>query len=228
MDILDKIDFSPDAETIRQQAHIAADSEDDAELLKLIELSKKIGKPKAVYTVSYVTERNEDALQIDDVVFKSRTLALHLKSVERVFPYVATCGHEMDEGFKDDGDMLKAFWWDLIKQSMLDSANTALHEHLKDTYRLGKTASMQPGSADVAVWPIEQQKVLFALLGNVEDKLGVHLTESCLMIPNKTVSGIYFPTETNFRSCEVCRRQNCSSRRAPFNEALWRAILCFF
>ncbi|MBD3384651.1 vitamin B12 dependent methionine synthase [candidate division KSB1 bacterium] len=224
MNILDNIDFSPNAETMRKQAHIAAASEDETELLKLIELSKNIGRPKAAYTVSYVTERNEDTLQIDDVTFKSRTLALHLKEVERVFPYVATCGHEMDEEYKDDGDMLKAFWWDLIKQSMLDTANTALHEHLENTYRLGKTASMQPGSADVAVWPIEQQKALFALLGDVEENLGVHLTESCLMIPNKTVSGIYFPTETDFRSCEVCRRDNCPSRRVAFNEELWQAI----
>jgi hypothetical protein len=224
MKILDTINFAPDVEAIRKQAHIAAGSEDETAFLKLIDLALKIGNPKAAYTVSYVTERDADTLQVDDIVFKSRTLALHLESVERVFPYIATCGHEMDKGFKDDGDMLKAFWWDLIKQSMLDSASTALHEHLKDTYRLGKTASMQPGSADVEVWPIEQQQELFALLGNVEDKLGVHLTESCLMIPNKTVSGIYFPTETDFRSCEVCRRQNCPSRRVPFNEELWRAI----
>jgi hypothetical protein len=137
---------------------------------------------------------------------------------------VATCGHELDEGFRDKGDILKEFWWDLIKTCLLGVANKFLSEHLHQTFRLGKTAIMRPGSGDASVWPIEQQKGLFRLLEGVEEELGIRLTESCLMIPNKTTSGILFPTETDFRSCEVCHRENCPSRHAPFNKALWEEI----
>ncbi|MBC8461851.1 MAG: hypothetical protein H8D67_28105 [Deltaproteobacteria bacterium] len=35
---------------------------------------------------------------------------------------------------------------------------------------------------------IEQQKELFSIFGNVEDLIGVKLTDSYLMIPNKSVS----------------------------------------
>jgi len=89
---------------------------------------------------------------------------------------------------------------------------------------LGKTAIMRPGAADASVWPIEQQKDLFHLLDGVEEKLGIRLTESSLMIPNKTTSGILFPTETDFRSCEVCHREDCPSRHAPFNRELWETM----
>jgi len=224
METLDKIPFSLDADQIMEQAHVEVGSADAAELRSLIDLAQKIGSPKAGYAASFVTGRNGDEIQIEDVWFRSRTLAHNLKSVERVFPLVATCGHELDQAFPGKGDMLKEFWWDLIKTFLLGVANKHLSDHLHRKFRLGKTATMHPGSGDVSVWPIEQQKPLFSLLGSVESEIGIQLTESFLMVPNKTTSGLMFPTETDFRSCEVCHRENCPSRHAPFNKDLWEEI----
>lgn len=224
MEPLDKIPFSLDADRIMQQAHVEAGSDEEAELRSLIALAQEIGRPKAGYAVSFVTGRNGDEIQIGDVRFRSRTLAHHLKSVERVFPFVATCGHEMDQAFPGKGDLLQEFWWDLIKTRLLSAAGDHLSDHLHRTFRLGRTATMLPGSGDVSVWPIEQQKALFFLLGHVESEIGVRLTESFLMVPNKTISGLLFPAETDFRSCEVCHRENCPSRHAPFNKNLWEDI----
>jgi hypothetical protein len=44
----------------------------------------------------------------------------------------------------------------------------------------------------------------------------VRLTESMLMIPRKSVSGIFFPSEEGFVACQLCERENCPSRKAPF------------
>jgi hypothetical protein len=224
METLDKIPFSLDAGQIMEQAHVEVGSDDAADLRALIDVAQNVGSPKAGYAVSFGTGRDGDGIRIEDVWFRSRALSHNLKSVERVFPIVATCGHEMDQAFPGKGDMLKEFWWDLIKTLLLGAANKHLSDHLHRKFRLGKTATMRPGSGDVAVWPIEQQKALFSLLGSVESEIGIHLTESCLMVPNKTTSGLLFPTETDFRSCEVCHRENCPSRHAPFNRDLWEEI----
>ena len=80
---------------------------------------------------------------------------------------------------------------------------------------------MSPGAGDADTWAIEQQRDLFSLFGNVFELIGVELTDSFLMIPNKSVSGILFPTEIDFRSCQVCHRKNCPSRSAPFDRRLW-------
>jgi hypothetical protein len=56
------------------------------------------------------------------------------------------------------------------------------------------------------------------------DRIGVGLTESFLMMPNKTVSGLYFPTEKAIRTCQVCKRQDCPSRQAEFDLEAWEAI----
>jgi hypothetical protein len=50
----------------------------------------------------------------------------------------------------------------------------------------------------------------------------VKLTDSFLMIPNKTVSGFLFSTEKDYRSCKICRRKNCPGRSAEFDENLWK------
>ena len=221
---LTDIAFSLDVDSLMTQAHVEAGSSDAADLQSLVDLAMDIGNPKAAYTVSFVVGRDSDTVQIDDVSFRSQTLAHNLESIERVFPLIATCGHEVDRGFPAKGDMLKEFWWDLIKAHLLGAANKSLSDHLHRKFRLGKTATMRPGSGDTSVWPIEQQANLFALLGCVEEKLGIRLTDSCLMVPNKTTSGILFPTEKDFSSCEVCHRENCPSRHAPFNKQLWEEI----
>ena len=224
MEILNEIPFVLDSVTLMKQAHTEPGSDDAKELRALVDVAMEVGKPKAAYTVSFVDGRDGDTVVIGGVSFTSRTLSRNLASSERIFPLVATCGHEMDEKSPARGDMLKEFWWDLIKTHLLGAANSQLSDHLHRKFRLGKTAIMRPGSADASVWPIEQQRGLFALLGDVEQAIGVRLTDSFLMVPNKTVSGILFPTEVDFRSCEVCHRENCPSRHAAFNKELWEAI----
>jgi hypothetical protein len=224
MEILSSIPFTLDADRIMTEARVEAGSEDAADLLALIEGARNIGRPKAAYAVSFVTAREGDQVRIDEVSFQSRVLAHHLKDVERVFPHVATCGSEMDREFSASGDLVKEFWWDLIKSRLLGAAHEYLNDHLHRKFRLGKTTVMRPGSGDASVWPIEQQTGLFALLGNVKRDIGVELMASSLMAPNKTISGILFPTETDFRSCEVCHRESCASRQAAFNQVLWDTL----
>ena len=79
---------------------------------------------------------------------------------------------------------------------------------------------MAPGSGAADVWPITQQKELFSIFGNVEDLIGVKLTDKYLMIPIKSVSGIFFQTETTFVTCQLCPREACIRRRAPYDPEL--------
>jgi hypothetical protein len=224
METLTEIPFALDEVTLMKQAHVEPGSDDAKELRAVMDIAVKVGKPKAAYTLSFVEARDGDTVELGGISFTSRTLARNLESSERIFPMVATCGHEMDEACPARVDMVKEFWWDLIKSELLVAANKHLNEHLHRKFRLGKTAVMRPGSGDASVWPIEQQQGLFALLGDVEQAIGVRLTDSFLMVPNKTTSGILFSTEVDFRSCEVCHRENCLSRHAPFNQQLWEEI----
>ena len=128
----------------------------------------------------------------------SKVLRANLDEVERVFPYVATCGRELDDIPTAADDVFAQFCRDTIKEMALHASITHLVSHLKESYLLENLVSMNPGSGDLGVWPIEQQKELFAFFGDVRESIGVVLTESCLMVPNKSVSGLLYPSEDGF------------------------------
>ena len=107
---------------------------------------------------------------------------------------------------------------ELIKLSVLQTAIRYTSDYISRKYALGKTSHMNPGSLED--WPITEQKPLFSLFGNVEELIGVTLMESHLMRPLKSTSGIYFAAEVTFESCQLCPREKCSGRRAPYEPEL--------
>lgn len=220
MQIIDTIPVEFNITELSRQLHIAPGSEDAADLQSLLDQAARVAHPKAVYQVAYIEGRAPDTVTLQGVTFTSRVLAANLSTVERVFPYIATCGAELDTVPVPAGDMLKRFWLDAIKLAAMRLATAALFERLDREFVLGHTVHMNPGSGDADVWPIEQQRQLFSLFGDVQALIGVRLTESCLMVPNKTVSGIYYPTQVDFQTCQLCRRENCPGRAAPYDPAL--------
>ena len=123
MVILNEIPFSLDAASVMKQLHLEPESDDAKDFLRLMDVARKVGKPKAVYTEVFVEGRFDDTVKVGGVSFTSRTLSRNLASSERIFPLIATCGHEMDEAFPARGDMLQEFWWDVIKTHLLGAAN---------------------------------------------------------------------------------------------------------
>jgi len=217
------IPFSLDAELLMREQRIRPGTDNAKAFTELLDKVVEVGRPKAVYEVSYVEDKADESVVLNGVRLTSRALRRNLDAVERVFPYVATCGAEADAVTAPEDDMVQALWLWTIKEKLLDAANEHLLDHLAARYRIAGSAMMQPGSGDAEVWPIEQQKQLFSVVGDVEALIGVRLTDSMLMIPTMSESGVIFPTETGFASCQVCRREGCPRRTAPFDEAVWRA-----
>jgi hypothetical protein len=132
---------------------------------------------------------------------------------------VATCGTELHEWAAAHDDILLRYYADGIGEVALRGALALLQAHLVEQFRLGRTATMSPGS--LPDWPIQAQRPLFALLGHPEESIGVQLTDSLLMVPTKSVSGIRFPTEQTFASCQLCPREGCPGRQAPYDAELY-------
>lgn len=223
MVLLQDIPFSLDAELLMKELRIRPGTDNAKEFAELLDRVAEVGRPKALYHVSSIEARGDDSVVLDGVRLTSRALRRNLDQVERVFPYVASCGVEADALTTPDGDMVQSLWLWTIKEALLRAARDHLDEHLTSRYRMTHSAAMHPGSGDADVWPIEQQVELFSILGDVESQIGVRLTDSMLMIPTMSVSGVVFPTETEFESCQVCHRKDCPRRKAPFDEAVWRA-----
>jgi hypothetical protein len=94
-----------------------------------------------------------------------------------------------------------------------------LYDYLDARFQIPTSSTMNPGSLED--WPIQEQRPLFDLLGDPQQAIGVILNSSYLMQPTKSVSGVRFPLEETFASCQLCPRQNCPSRRAPYDPDLY-------
>jgi len=223
--VLDEIAFDPSFDALMKRLRIKEGSRQIPELREIFEAARAIARPKAMYKLVFIDEKTDESVTIDvrgshgGVVLSSRVLRVNLEAAHRLFAYVATCGGELQAWGDNLDDMLHQYWADAIKEMALAAAIQALTHHLSTCYDLGRTATMSPGS--LADWPIREQRPLFKILGDPQVAIGVTLTESFLMIPNKTVSGVRFPTEERFESCQLCPRESCPGRRAAYEPDLF-------
>jgi hypothetical protein len=215
MPILDDIQIKINADLVGKRLHLKRDKDLKA-VQDLIRDAEPWVEPKVLYKVSYIEEKLDDGVVIEGLQLISSVLRKNLDKAERVFPFVITIGNKLGGKMDAGEDLLEKFYLDTIGNVALTQVRLAFEDHLKQKYAIEKTAFMEPGS--LVNWPIEQQKPLFQLLGNVEESIGVRLTDSLLMLPAKSISGIYFPTETSFLSCQLCPREHCESRRAKYSE----------
>jgi len=218
--LLEQIPFTIDWERLLERLHIRPESASAEELRGLVEEALAIGRPRALFGVAYVEDRSEDWVVIDGVRFSSRLVAVNLQNVYRVFPYLATCGPELGQWAHRLTDILHQFWAEEIKVAALACATRAFLAALEECFSPGCTAAMNPGS--LADWPLQEQRPMFALL-RWADRIGVTLSESCLMTPNKSVTGLRFSTEARYENCQLCPREGCPGRRAPYDPSLWAA-----
>lgn len=208
-----------DMEQLCKVLRVKAESPHFAGIQELALAARKIATVKAVYKVAFVEAKSENSVTIDGITFTSRVLSVNLADTYRVFPYVITCGEELAAWAKNQQDMLDNYYADTITEMILKNTRQTFFEQLDEHWGLESTANMNPGS--LADWPITEQRPLFKLIGDVEALIGVKLTESCLMVPIKSVSGIHFPKQGSWENCQLCPRENCPGRKAPYDEHLF-------
>lgn len=217
--VLDSVPFQIDLETLAKQMRIKEGSGHLEKLGKLAEQARAVAKPKAVFRAAYIEEKGEDRVRVNGVVFSSRVLRVNLDKAYRIFPYVATCGKELEEWSQGVTDLLEKFWADAIKEMAVKQTVKYLNGYLTEHFQPGKLSRMNPGS--LADWPLPEQRALFSILEDGPGTIGVRLTDHFLMMPIKSVSGIWFPTEESFESCRLCSREKCPGRRAAYDPNLY-------
>lgn len=188
------------------------------EALRLASAVVPLLVPKAVYRMTPVERADTESglVVLDGHLFKSKVLARNLKDVGRVFPFIITCGNGAEAYNLEGHDFLASYWLDEIKENALNQAVEWFEKRLRKETGFKHLSAMNPGSGKAETWPLSQQEDLFKLLADGSLRIGVTLTDSYLMIPNKTVSGVLFPSQVDFINCQLCDRENCGNRRAPY------------
>lgn len=218
MKIIERIPFHLDPDEVARLLRFDPGRSGFEGLDDLIAFARDRADLKAVYEISYVGEKSPDSVEIGGVVFRSCVLRQNLENVQKVFPYIVTIGPELELAAGSSGDLLRQYYLEEVANAILEIGASWLAERLKKRWGLPRLSSMSPGS--LADWPITEQAKLFSLFGDTKKIIGVTLSESMLMLPRKSISGIFFPSEEGFISCRLCPREICPSRQAPYDASL--------
>ena len=219
IEILDGIPVHLDVPTVMKTIKSSgANKRLETNLHELIEIVLPVVRPRVMYKVAQVTLVDGKRLGVNGTEFTHHVPSLNFSLGERVFPYVATCGLEV-EAIKFSDDLMKDYCLNLLKNVILKQATfTYFEDYLKQTYMLQELSRIGPGEA---MGSTSQQRKLFSLLGDVESVIGVKLSAHNMMVPEKSSSGIYFETAVKIESCQLCPNQ-CHARRTPYDPELFK------
>ena len=104
--VIDTIPFKPDRAALVKRLRLRDGSSYLVDLQRLVDEAEIVARPKALYKVAFIDDRGDDDVVVEGVRLTSRVLAVNLEPVHRVFPYVATCGVELDAWARAQDDML--------------------------------------------------------------------------------------------------------------------------
>lgn len=151
-----------------------------------------ICKAHAGYKIVEGKRNGSSSIICDGIVFHTGTIiadAMDQTSMTAVF--TVTLGNKSEEwleAVKMDDNIMHEFVANSIASVFVDGITEVLISFLKaecDREGLNITNNYSPGYCG---WPLEEQRLLFPLLP--DDISGITLTDSCLMLPIKSVSGI--------------------------------------
>jgi hypothetical protein len=157
-----------------------------------INRGRELVATKACYDFRPIRMTAPDLIEVgNSFSIKSPKVHQWMDGSVELYLMAVTIGPELDEEvarLSSSGDMTRAF---LLNAYGAEAAEALMEELTREIIRIARakgfalTKRYSPGYGD---WHITAQKDLLGLIR--ADKIGIQLTESCLMIPEKSVSAI--------------------------------------
>lgn len=188
----------------------------------MIRHSSSLIKPRVIYTEKRIKDGENGSLVLEgDIALESCRLTAALKKCGRAVVFLATVGKELDDKIRELIGKNKA-----VDACLYDAMGSAAVENTVDAFQdmfdmaaRGKsrttTLRFSPGYCD---WEVKEQRKLFHLVDNA--LIDVELTPHCLMVPRKSVSGVFGigsigeVDKGSTNMCRMCGMRNCIARRA--------------
>lgn len=141
----------------------------------------------------------------------------YLKDATSVAVFLCTAGPVFTKTVNTlnrNGDIMEAFLLDAIGSLTVEKAMDIIQENLTDEMKKEEMSVSNRYSPGYCNWELNDQKKIFSLIGS--NKVGVSLTDTCLMIPEKSVSGIIgignVLQKYNY-GCKICNNSSCVYRK---------------
>jgi hypothetical protein len=179
----------------------------------------EICTPCASYSVFGNPQFNPDdgLMNLEGKTFQlNKMITTSLLKSTAIAIFIGTCGDQVEQYSKQlmrEGHALEGFIADIIGSEIAEGVADYIHKRIeKDQASTGvnTTNRYSPGYCG---WPVSDQQQLFSLMGG--SMCGIHLTNSSLMVPIKSVSGIVGlgkEVENSGYACDICEVDQCLYR----------------
>lgn len=164
----------------------------------------------------------EGILKIEQTVFNAgRQVTKYLKTADKLALFICTAGEQVSQRSKKlmkSGDMLEGYICDVLGSMLVEEAMSIIQERLNlELNKNGENTSNRysPGYCN---WDVAEQQQLFEFFP--KDFCGVTLSESSLMSPIKSISGVFaIGRKVKFHKyvCNACTSINCIYRNLKYS-----------
>ena len=185
-----------------------------------IEEAYELIEPQCFYQISNVKRvRQSKVLLEGPLVVTSDVLSKALSRCQEAALFVCTIGQHLEQRvtqLMDEGRILKATVLDAIGSDAAEKTTCYLDDRVGELAASNDEAATLRYSPGYCDWEISQQRVIFKAMNSTP--LGVELTDECLMLPRKSVSGLigmgqFDKRQARYSPCLFCTKTDCTSRR---------------
>lgn len=178
-----------------------------------------LGDVRAEYIILDNLTSNPDnkTITLKEVVFEIKPIIFsQIKNSEGAALFICTAGAEVglrSSRSMKEGDLLRGYVYDVIGSEVVENAADRMQEELRIAVAgegLKITNRFSPGYCG---WDVAEQHKLFSFFP--DNYCGITLTESALMNPVKSVSGLIgIGREVRYAhyQCHICDDRNCIYR----------------
>lgn len=186
---------------------------------RLIEQSLDVFEPKGGYiSIPAIENENKGNFRIDKEIFKTgKIISSRLQGAEEYNFFLGTAGpgpEMLSKSLLNKGDLLEGFIADLIASSLAEWVSRQIHDMIIDEATKAGRGFSNRYSPGYCGWSVSEQQKLFRLFP--DHYCGIELSESSLMSPIKSVSGVVATGSSVVFSdyvCEECNLNNCPYRK---------------
>lgn len=222
--VSNQIDIEFDPQQVLHNIGYSADYKLSARLSSLVdeylENAYHLVEPSYSCVIRDITFVQGSHVAIEDsVTFESRVIAQLLEKCHKVAVFLATIGDHLEEMVRhlaEDKLVLEAVVLDAIGSVAAESVADFIQGRVEEKANAQGLCISQRFSPGYCDWDIGQQRTLFWTMNG--NSAGVRLTKECLMLPQKSISGIIGigPCNSNvenYNPCQTCNKHDCPGRR---------------
>ncbi|UCD83877.1 MAG: hypothetical protein JSU92_11400 [Deltaproteobacteria bacterium] len=215
-DILERIEHSPERRpSERVLSHIDS----------CLSRYQGLISARGAYAVRTIEGNDGRSLTLSGGIhFDAWNLALAFRGCTNAAVFIVTIGDAIEQEasrLMNQGHGIQGYILDAIGSCAAESAADGLQAELEKVAGNRNQAITLRYSPGYCGWDIVEQKLLFQAID--ASRVGVSLTDSCLMLPRKSISAIVGMGEPGVVAeapcpCEQCDNDSCPARRMPRRE----------